>query len=428
MKKRFNDYWAPHEFQSYMSRLEDEVRKLEIGANYKELNQTLIQLWKEESDPRRKDDIRNYLVLANLRLAHELLIKKLNPDFSQSDAIDILQEINLGLVEVITWFLEENEDSEFFSTRVWDKLCGKLRRIVKTYYEAKDFEQANSSLVEDFEDEKNEIEEKIEKNYAEIVSSRCLQLYCTGREETFLRETYGIQSYPYCLEEIGCRYGLSRERVRQIDLKGIERIKSKYTESEVDPVGHTGYTFFPEKYGQRTQCRAKADPKVIEDPVLGNLTYKCGKKYTYFVSSGYPVKTLLDRGINPKSILVIDPGTHDSRITPYHFVFDIKYIENYKMDGLILKSIEKNKFLKVNLFQEIFPTMCYNISEQQISRVKKEIMEDRTILYGYFDRECLKNWKPCKKSQRSSKYYVLDESSSMEILAKLILLRKYVES
>jgi hypothetical protein len=237
---------------------------------------------------------------------------------------------------------------------------------------------------------------------------------------------YGIQCDSYNLEEIGYKFGLTRERIRQIELKSLEKIRSKYSDSLIDPIGYTGYTFYPDN--ENNQCRAKKESSPVIDKVLGNLVCKYNKKYLYYVSSSYPIKLLLDKGVNPKYILVIDSEAYKSRITPYHFVFNIEYIQDYRMNGLILKSIEGDKFSKVNLFQEVFPMMPYGISERQILEVQKTIMNDRTILYRYFDRECLDNWKPCKEVRGSYKYCELDESSSMKILAKLILLRNYVES
>ena len=49
----------------------------------------------------------------------------------------------------------------------------------------------------------------------------------TDREERILRQRFGIRCPDYTLEEIGKIYGVTRERVRQIEAKALEKLKKK---------------------------------------------------------------------------------------------------------------------------------------------------------------------------------------------------------
>lgn len=47
----------------------------------------------------------------------------------------------------------------------------------------------------------------------------------SGREQTVLKLRMGYETYPMTLEEIGDKFGLTRERIRQIEKKALEKLK-----------------------------------------------------------------------------------------------------------------------------------------------------------------------------------------------------------
>ena len=59
----------------------------------------------------------------------------------------------------------------------------------------------------------------------------------TCREETVVRMRYGIgEPCKYSLEEIGTRFNLTRERIRQIELKAIRKLRGQ--KRSVELVAH----------------------------------------------------------------------------------------------------------------------------------------------------------------------------------------------
>lgn len=48
------------------------------------------------------------------------------------------------------------------------------------------------------------------------------------RESAILAERYGLKGIPKSLSELSTQYGISKERVRQLEMKGISRLKERY--------------------------------------------------------------------------------------------------------------------------------------------------------------------------------------------------------
>ena len=67
-----------------------------------------------------------------------------------------------------------------------------------------------------------------------IYHTRKLLASLSPREEKILRLRFGIESNGECtLGEIGRQFGLSRERIRQIEAKAIERLRDPNKHKEI---------------------------------------------------------------------------------------------------------------------------------------------------------------------------------------------------
>lgn len=76
----------------------------------------------------------------------------------------------------------------------------------------------------------------------------------TAREAGVLRMRYGLGGFerPHTLEEIGFRYAVTRERIRQIEMKAFGWLKRssfstallEYTQEEDEPAARTGSSVF----------------------------------------------------------------------------------------------------------------------------------------------------------------------------------------
>ena len=48
------------------------------------------------------------------------------------------------------------------------------------------------------------------------------------READILQKSFGIGCHPYSLDEIGCKYDITRERTRQLREKAIRKLRGKF--------------------------------------------------------------------------------------------------------------------------------------------------------------------------------------------------------
>lgn len=58
----------------------------------------------------------------------------------------------------------------------------------------------------------------------------------TPREEKVIRMRYGVgEATQYSLEEIGCRFALTRERIRQIEIKALRKLRHANRRGDLEP-------------------------------------------------------------------------------------------------------------------------------------------------------------------------------------------------
>jgi RNA polymerase primary sigma factor len=86
--------------------------------------------------------------------------------------------------------------------------------------------EGDSTLIDFIEDQDTELPEEavIQGNLSEEIHKILATL--TPREETILRKRFGIgEEKPHTLEELGQQFGLTRERIRQIEARALRKLR-----------------------------------------------------------------------------------------------------------------------------------------------------------------------------------------------------------
>jgi len=191
----------------------------------------------------RKGNIKakNELLEANLKFVFNIAKHYTGRGLSISE---LISEGNMGLMRAVEKF-DEEKDIKFISYAVWWIRQGMLEAIKKkkllTIVEIDNTEPNNTIFernVSDDEDERmggisdigfsNEAEEhrkEIKASQKEVIGKLLNTL--TKREREVIEYYYGLnEKRELTLNEIGCKLGLSSERVRQVKSKSIRKLRS----------------------------------------------------------------------------------------------------------------------------------------------------------------------------------------------------------
>lgn len=183
---------------------------------------------------------KNELIEANLKFVFDIAKHYTGRGVPISD---LISEGNMGLFKAIDKF-DESKDIKFISYAVWWIRQAMLESIKKknlvSFVEIEPNEcndkildskmPDNEDECEDssstFSNEKEEKEKEIYENQKTIVSNIISSL--NDRERKVIESYYGINNEKaLTLNDIGKKYGLTSERIRQIKLVALRKLRSK---------------------------------------------------------------------------------------------------------------------------------------------------------------------------------------------------------
>jgi RNA polymerase primary sigma factor len=266
-----------NELMNYVGMMQEQAANAGLSVN--ELRTAVRVL---RSQAKIKDEAISHMVNANLRLVVSVA-KKYN-QMGNSQLLDLIQEGNIGLIKAVekfkwqlgyrfstyaTWWIrqaiiktatESNRTiripshvldtikkinaatKEYFYSTGRDPSNAELAKllncdedkIARTMRVAKDpisletpvgneDEGKLGNLIEDVESE-NAFDQIARADFNKVIGDALEGL--SSREERVLRMRFGIGTMrEYTLEEIGLRFNVTRERVRQIENKALSRLK-----------------------------------------------------------------------------------------------------------------------------------------------------------------------------------------------------------
>ena len=184
-------------------------------------------------------DAQNEILTSNLRFVFNIASRYKGQGAAISD---LISEGNLGLVKAIQKFNPER-DVKFISYAVW-WVRNSMQEFIKKRQVCLNIEKDEDTLnipltsnkIPDTEDEwverkdavlsdeEDEAKRELHKNQRKIVNE--LLGILEGREKYIVEQYYGIGCKEKNLEEIGRELGITKERVRQIKLSCLNKLRS----------------------------------------------------------------------------------------------------------------------------------------------------------------------------------------------------------
>jgi len=178
-------------------------------------------------------EIKNRIVRANLRLVVSIAKRRVAPGDS---FFALVSDGNMSLIRAVEKF-DYARGNKFSTYASWAIMKNYARTIPDEHRHRDRFRAADMELLQSAADRRSD---EFQQRMAE--SDRLLQVgkflgRLDSREQTIIIRRYGLdhQHEPQTLKEVGSALGVTKERVRQIEAKAMEKLREAAAAEAVPP-------------------------------------------------------------------------------------------------------------------------------------------------------------------------------------------------
>jgi RNA polymerase primary sigma factor len=178
-------------------------------------------------------EIKNRIVRANLRLVVSIAKRRVSPGDS---FFDLVSDGNMSLIRAVEKF-DYARGNKFSTYASWAIMKNYARTIPDEHKRRDRFRAADMELLQAATDRR---EDEYQQRLA--TSDRMAQVgkfldRLDQREQTIIIRRYGLdhEREPQTLKEVGSALGVTKERVRQIEAKALEKLREAATEGAMLP-------------------------------------------------------------------------------------------------------------------------------------------------------------------------------------------------
>ena len=177
--------------------------------------------------------LKNRLVRSNLRLVVSIAKRRVSPGDS---FFDLVSDGNMSLIRAVEKF-DYARGNKFSTYASWAIMKNYARSIPDEHKHRDRFRAADMELLQSAADRRSdELQERM------AASDRLAQVgkflnRLDSREQTIIVRRYGLdhQHEPQTLKEVGSALGVTKERVRQIEAKALEKLREAALAEEMLP-------------------------------------------------------------------------------------------------------------------------------------------------------------------------------------------------
>ena len=205
------------------AKLRDQLRKEGGAANEidpaRVRNQTLKEI---EELQKQANAVKELLIKANLRLVVSIAKKHASPWESFQE---LVSDGNMSLIRAVEKF-DFSRGFKFSTYASWAIMKNFARSIPDEIHRRERFVTGHEELFEIAPDTRTDEHEILATQERAARSVNRLLEYLEPREREIIRMRAGLDADPRTLEEIGQRFGITKERVRQLNARAMRKLRS----------------------------------------------------------------------------------------------------------------------------------------------------------------------------------------------------------
>jgi len=179
--------------------------------------------------------VKNFLIRSNLRLVVSIAKRHMTP---QANFFEMVSDGNMSLIRAIEKF-DYSKGNKFSTYATWAIMKNYARSIPREYKILDRFRTGNDEVFVSSEEDRGSRyeDERAHAAHKEAVSSILDQL--EDRERSILIHRYGLKqgTEPQTLEQVGQEFGVTKERIRQIEARALQKLRKIATEEKLEVPG-----------------------------------------------------------------------------------------------------------------------------------------------------------------------------------------------
>ncbi len=215
--------------------------------NYLKFKASQLQKQIADQRPKTKDlneierlidgavEIKNFLIRSNLRLVVSIAKRHMKPT---SNFFEMVSDGNMSLIRAIEKF-DYSKGNKFSTYASWAIMKNFARSIPAEHRVLDRFRTGNDEIFRLSEDERGSqyAQESTNLDQHKMIMSILGNL--DDRERAIIVHRYGLErgSEPETLEQVGSRFNVTKERIRQIESRAMQKIRKIASEEKLDIPG-----------------------------------------------------------------------------------------------------------------------------------------------------------------------------------------------